>query len=233
VVIAEYGRRREIFFGISPTGIRIITPESLDVESMISLLYVSELNFYDCMGNPTLYLKYLQDLSTTTLKKQKFHVLPVTGQEMLRWYEYCNNSGDICEIIPLPILKPEDVSACMVEKENTEKSFKPPKLENKGSIKPLIPCNNEKKVSLKVGERVTKNNGNKENQSYHNNSNTKPNQKNNITKPRAKTTPRHKSMTITNNCTKSDPNNNTNPKLTFSIRHSSVDVKRQHGELRV
>lgn len=111
LVLADYSVCREIFFGISPVGIRIVAPETLDPELVLSLLCVSDLKFYSYLGSPTLALKYFQDgTNASKIKKIKFHVLPVTGQEMLRWYEYCQNFGDLRDTIKgLPVVKPEDV----------------------------------------------------------------------------------------------------------------------------
>jgi hypothetical protein len=108
LIVSEYSNCREIFFGISPTFIRIITPESLDAELAVSLIYVSDLKFYTYLGSPTLVFKYFQDVSNSKIKKLRFHVLPVTAQEMLRWYEFCINFGDLNALVtPLPIQKPE------------------------------------------------------------------------------------------------------------------------------
>jgi hypothetical protein len=96
LIVSDYSACREIFFGISPIGMRIVTPETLDAELVVSLICVSDLKFFTYLGSPTLAFKYIQDLSNTTkIKKIRFHVLPVTAQEMLRWYDYCINFGDL------------------------------------------------------------------------------------------------------------------------------------------
>jgi len=109
LIVSEYSICREIFFGISPTLIRIVTPETLDAELAVSLICVSDLKFYTFLGSPTLVLKYYQDVANSNkIKKIRFHVLPVTAQEMLRWYEFCMNFGDLNALTtPLPIQKPE------------------------------------------------------------------------------------------------------------------------------
>jgi len=110
LVLYDYTVCRELFFGISPSGVRLVIPETLEPELVISLLCVSDIKFYTYLGSPTLALKYLQDtINTTKTKKIRFHVLPVTGQEMLRWYDYCVNIGDIENDIPnFPVLKPNE-----------------------------------------------------------------------------------------------------------------------------
>jgi len=108
LVVSDYSVCREIFLGISPTLIRIITPETLDAELVVNFICVSDLKFYTYLGSPTLALKYFQDLSSTKIKKIRFHVLPVTGQEILRWYEFCTNFGDLNALTNnLPIQKPD------------------------------------------------------------------------------------------------------------------------------
>jgi hypothetical protein len=108
LIVMEYTVCREIFFGISPSVIRIITPETLDAELAVSLICVSDFKFYTYLGSPTIVLKYFQDVNNSKVKKIKFHVLPVTAQEMLRWYEFCQNFGELNALTtPLPIQKPD------------------------------------------------------------------------------------------------------------------------------
>jgi len=108
LIVMEYSICREIFFGISPTVIRIITPETLDAELVVSLICVSDLKFFTFLGSPTLVFKYFQDVANSKTKKIKFHVLPVTAQEILRWYEFCINFGELNSLTtPLPIEKPD------------------------------------------------------------------------------------------------------------------------------
>jgi len=96
LVLYDYTVCRELFFGISPSGVRLVIPETLEPELVVSLICVSDIKFYTYLGSPTLALKYYQDtINTNKTKKIRFHVLPVTGQEMLRWYDYCVNLGDI------------------------------------------------------------------------------------------------------------------------------------------
>jgi len=100
LLFTEYRVCREVFFGIGPTSIRIINPETNDADLVVTLLCVAELKFYTYLGNPTLLFKYFTDPSNVSKsKKLRFHVLPVTGQEMIRWYEHCTNLGDIPDSI--------------------------------------------------------------------------------------------------------------------------------------
>jgi len=108
LVLPDYGVCREIFFGISPTGIRIVTPDSLDPEQVIASICISDIKFNTYLGSPTLLVKYYQDSGNAIkIKKLKFHVLPVTAQEMLRWYDNCTHAiGEIQDpLISIPILK--------------------------------------------------------------------------------------------------------------------------------
>jgi hypothetical protein len=108
LIVQEYSVCREIFFGISPALIRIITPETLEAELAVTLIHVSDLKFKTFLGSPTLIFKFFTDVINSKIKKIRFHVLPVTAQEMLRWYEFCINFGDLNALTtPLPIQKPE------------------------------------------------------------------------------------------------------------------------------
>lgn len=169
LILADYAVCREIFFGISPSGIRIVAPETLDPELVISLLCVSELKFYTYLGSPTLGLKFFQDGSNASkIKKVKFHVLPVTGQEMLRWYEYCQNFGDIRESLRnLPIVKPEEDLEdrvgdlpVMLKKDDDDKGMLRIRSADNipSSNQPLKPANRKELTSTNKLSKSSKNN---------------------------------------------------------------------------
>jgi len=139
VIVHVRGAPREIFFGVSPIGIRIVTPATFEVEQVISLMCVAELKFTTYLGNPSLTFKYFQDISKLSqIKKIRYHILPVSGVEMMRWYDHCNQFGDGIKTttshtngsqIPIPILI------------LPEKALKPPSHKNshvnsKGSLTP-------------------------------------------------------------------------------------------------
>jgi len=154
LVLYDYTVCRELFFGISPSGVRLVIPDTLEPELVISLICVSDIKFYTYLGSPTLALKYYQDtISTTKTKKIRFHVLPVTGQEMLRWYDYCVNLGDIENDAPnFPCLKPS-ANEILETDQDQSISLKNSDTEERGMLRissadsvqqPLKPANKKK-----------------------------------------------------------------------------------------
>jgi len=126
LLFVNYSTCKEIFFGIGPTSIRIINPATSEADLVVTLMCVAELKFYTHLGSPTLIFKYFPDPSNTSKsKKLRFHILPVTGQEMIRWYEYCTNFGDIGDSLSsLPVLKPEDLESPQKPTSNLSSSDK-------------------------------------------------------------------------------------------------------------
>jgi len=142
----DYRICREVFFGIGPTCIRIINPLTNDADLVVSLLCVAELKFYTYIGNPTLFFKYFNGTSNLKTKKLRFHILPVTGQEMLRWYEYCTNledNRDSLTLTSLPKLKPEDV-------ECPQKPFINLPSDDKENFIPISDCEKDSVVPNKL-----------------------------------------------------------------------------------
>jgi len=158
LVLYDYTVCRELFFGISPSGVRLVVPDTLEPELVVSLICVSDIKFYTYLGSPTLALKYYQDtINTTKTKKMRFHVLPVTGQEMLRWYDYCVNLGDIeNDVSNFPVLKPstdeileneQDQSVSLKNSDTTEERGML-RIQSADSIQqPLKPANKKKESS--------------------------------------------------------------------------------------
>jgi len=102
---------REVFFGVSPTGIRIIDPSTLEPELVFDKLQVYNMKYGQYLGNTALKIKYYLDYGTgtTKLKKLKLHVLPVTAQDILRWYDYCSNFGEEADSLSkLPVFRPDE-----------------------------------------------------------------------------------------------------------------------------
>jgi hypothetical protein len=110
---------REVFFGVSPTGIRILDPATLEPEIVFDKLQVYNLKYGHYMGNTALKVKYYLETGTgaTKLKKLKLHVLPVTAQDILRWYDYCSNFGEEADTISkLPVFKPDEAKPAFAKK---------------------------------------------------------------------------------------------------------------------
>jgi len=112
---------KEIFLGISPTGLRIIEPATLEPELIIDKLQVCDLKYGQYLGNSMVKIKFYQETSKggTKIKKTYFHVLPVTGQDILRWYDFCCNLGEEAnDITYLPSFKipSETVNASVDER---------------------------------------------------------------------------------------------------------------------
>jgi len=147
-VVIHYGIPKETFIGISPTGIRIVAPSTFDIEMVITLMCVSELKFTTHLGNPSLTLKYFQDVSKLTqIKKMRYHILPVTGVAMVRWYDHCNQFGDEIKTnsqttgspIPIPIL-------IIPEKALSPPSHKNSYINSKGSLTPRPSTKKKEKI---------------------------------------------------------------------------------------
>lgn len=98
---------REIFLGVSPTGIRVFDPTSLEPDMVVDELHVVGLSYATFYGNPMLKMKYLVDHGDgkSKVKKKCFYVLPVTAQDILYHFENCAHMEENEVISELPKFK--------------------------------------------------------------------------------------------------------------------------------
>jgi len=169
---------REVFFGVSPTGIRILEPATLEPEIVFDKLQVYSIKYGQHMGNTALKVKYYLETGTgtTKLKKLRLHVLPVTAQDILRWYDYCSNFGEEADTISkLPHFKPDDVKNVLAKRDNLQRGnslanisstkSNPPMKETTNQQNPKPNRNLAKSTSGKATEPMTRlSSSNKENQ---------------------------------------------------------------------
>jgi len=88
---------REIFLGVSPSGVRIMDPISQETKKVISNLHLLGIEYSSHIGNNMLKLKYLDDKKGNGKSKHKrriFYVLPVTAQDILSYHEHCSTLGE-------------------------------------------------------------------------------------------------------------------------------------------
>jgi hypothetical protein len=166
---------REVFFGVSPTGIRILDPATLEPEIVFDKLQVYNLKYGQYMGNTALKVKYYLETGTgaTKLKKLRLHVLPVTAQDILRWYDYCSNFGEEADTISkLPVFKPDDAKPAKrttLQRGNSVSDLKaksnPPIIKETTNLQNPKPRSLAKSTSSKQTEPMTRlSSSNKENQ---------------------------------------------------------------------
>jgi hypothetical protein len=130
---------REVFFGVSPTGIRILDPATLEPEIVFDKLQVYGLKYGQSMGNTALKVKYYLETGTgaTKLKKLRLHVLPVTAQDILRWYDYCSNFGEDADTLSkLPSFKSDDVKKSFSKKGSLQRGNSLANIPSKSSSSP-------------------------------------------------------------------------------------------------
>jgi hypothetical protein len=113
MILSDIFMVREIFLGLSPVGIRIIDPASLEPETVIEKIRICKITYGQYSGNTVLKVRFLEDkgsIGKTKVKKSLYHVLPVTGQDILRWYDFCSTLGEEAEAVEmiseLPSIKP-------------------------------------------------------------------------------------------------------------------------------
>jgi len=108
MVLSETFMVREIFLGLSPVGIRIIDPATLEPETVIEKIRICKVSYGQYSGNTVLKVRYLEDkvsIGKTKMKKSLYHVLPVTGQDILSWYDFCITVGEEVEAAEFPSVK--------------------------------------------------------------------------------------------------------------------------------
>jgi len=161
---------REVFFGVSPTGIRILDPSTLEHEIVFDKLQVYNLKY----GDSALKVKYYLETGTgaTKLKKLRLHVLPVTAQDILRWYDYCSNFGEEADTLAkLPSFK-DEVKKSFAKKANLQRgnslanihAKSPPMQESTNLESSKTPRTLAKSTSGQSEPIIRLSNSNKENQ---------------------------------------------------------------------
>jgi hypothetical protein len=109
---------REIFFGVSPVGIRILDPDTMEPELVIGILHLVKISYSVYYGSNMLKIRYLEDRSgrigKQKRKKMLFYVLPVTAKDLMSWYDNCVQLGEIDLIseitkFTIPTRAPEEI----------------------------------------------------------------------------------------------------------------------------
>jgi len=99
--VADDMQVREIFLGISPVGVRVMEPASLEPEIVIDNLHLVDIAFTSQFGNKLLKIKYLADKDNgkSKPKRKLFYVLPVTAQDIRNYHEQCTTLGEEADLI--------------------------------------------------------------------------------------------------------------------------------------
>jgi len=91
---------REIFLGVSPFGVRMMEPASLEPELVIDNLHLVDIVFSPYYGNKLLKIKYMTDNNGKAKPKRKlFYVLPVTAQDIRNYHAQCTTLGEEADLI--------------------------------------------------------------------------------------------------------------------------------------
>jgi len=129
--VSEDLQVREIFLGISPVGVRVMEPASLEPDVVIDNLHLVDIAYSLHYGNKMLKIKYLTDKDNgkSKPKRKLFYVLPVTAQDIRTYHEQCTTLGEEADLINelpnfrVPNMGPPENSATAEKPRSRSKSL--------------------------------------------------------------------------------------------------------------